>query len=257
MLDKNKYFEGNTYTLDPSKLDTVTDFNNRFIDFNPLHSESEYNSTKLSIEEHGQQNPIYILNGKVIDGRHRVKILLDLGRSVEAINIKEGLEDSVYYDLCNLSTTSGRTLTVTQRAIQAFGYTGRTGTTAKLAAEKFQISRLAIGYVKYLDKTKRQDILEELFNDNGIRLPNMTTKSKSLEFICKKAKELHEAELVKENTSERIQFNPDALITTEAGKVEYYRLVNDSGLPDNYVGIRMAIVELMNLKYKYSTTSYV
>ena len=244
---RRNYFSSKEYTLDPSKLDPVLDFNNRFIDFNPQHSDLEDSATKLSIEQQGQLKPIYLLKGKVVDGKHRVKILTGLGRSVQAIDLREDLDTEVYLNLCNIETIAGRNLTVTQRAIQAYNYSIRTNTSATFTSAKFQVGRKLLSYVKVLHKLDRSDIVDTLFLGKSVTLPNMTGSSKSLEFLCKKAKELYEANSIVIDNSERIHFNPDAYIKTEQGKAAYYNLINTS--TDQSVDIRIALAEWANFKF--------
>ena len=64
----------NNYYLDP---DTVK-FDDKYVVFNPMHNELEYEATKLNIEKLGQLEPILMLNGVCVDGRHRTRIAKEL-----------------------------------------------------------------------------------------------------------------------------------------------------------------------------------
>ena len=44
-----------------------------------MHSTEQYESTKANIQLLGQLDPILMLNGVCIDGRHRVRIAKELG----------------------------------------------------------------------------------------------------------------------------------------------------------------------------------
>lgn len=48
----------------------------------PPMSESEFTALREDIAEHGQREPIWLFEGKVIDGRHRMRACLELGHSL-------------------------------------------------------------------------------------------------------------------------------------------------------------------------------
>lgn len=245
VLNEMKYFVGEIYTLDPSTV--VMD--DKYVGFNPLHNEAEKAATRRDIEVNGQQKPIYMLNGKCIDGRHRCGVLADLGRSVYAINLQEGLGEDVYYQIANTDTIAGRNLTATQRTITAYNYKKVVGCSAREAALIFQVTPQNLTYAKAIDGYGLESVLEGLLNGNGVRLVNMDKPSKSLEYICKKAKQLYEEGLVQIDEAERVQFNPESQIKTEQGKALYYSLVN-TGIPNSNVELRMHLVEYVNMKFK-------
>lgn len=239
----SKYYVGEEYKVDPGSVE----FNDEYVEFNPLHNEAEYISTKLSIEEQGQLKPVFMLEGKCVDGRHRTKIATELGIKLLAIDLDPGLDKGAIYDLCNIDTISGRNLTSTQRAIAALDYMERLGVQQQDVAKKFQVPRQSVMYAYKLKNVYRQkEAVKILHNGGAVLLGNMDKPSKSLEFVCKKAKELYEASVV-EDTSERVQFSPDASIRTEVGKVWYYSFVNNRNLD---VETRMYLVELANYKFR-------
>ena len=45
----------------------------------PQMTKEDYNALKLSLAQHGQEQPIVMYRGKCIDGRHRLKALIELG----------------------------------------------------------------------------------------------------------------------------------------------------------------------------------
>ena len=64
-------------------------------DIFPAMSDAEFRELVEDIREHGQREPVWILEDKrVIDGKHRVKACVELGRSVEA-RVYHGSETSV------------------------------------------------------------------------------------------------------------------------------------------------------------------
>jgi ParB-like chromosome segregation protein Spo0J len=63
----------------------------------PLLEGKDYEELKKSIEQHGQQQPIIVRNGVLIDGRNRLKVLLDLRRQpvVQEYNGKLPVEEYI------------------------------------------------------------------------------------------------------------------------------------------------------------------
>ena len=83
---------------------------------------------------------------------------------------------------------------------------------------------------------------------NRIQLNNMERPSRSLELLAKFVKTEAERNIVV-NNSERIQWDADAYIKTEAGKAWYYSMLQT--IKDgNEVQMRMLLGELANLKFK-------
>jgi len=243
----SKYTIGEVYKVTP--LDVV--FNDEYVGFNPLHKDLEYEGTKVSIEEIGQLKPIYMLDGKCIDGRHRTRICKELGVQVDAIDVSTTLDKASVFDLCNVDTMAGRNLTPTQRAIVAMDYKDRLGVEQGTAAKKFQVTRYGVMYASKLKNVYgMSEVTDALLKGDAVQLSNMDKPSKSLEYLCKKAKELHEALVIVIDEPERIPFNPDAVITTELGKSWYYDKVHRLSIPNYDVEMRMDYVELANLKFK-------
>ncbi len=89
-------------------------------DLHPVQSEVEYGAMKVSIEEQGQTVPIITYRGKVVDGRHRVKAMRELGLThitSIALNPKQTLAD-VRRKVVGVEARRGRT--GPQKAIQAY-----------------------------------------------------------------------------------------------------------------------------------------
>jgi hypothetical protein len=57
----------------------------------PPMAADEYEGLKTSIKERGQEVPILLLNGQILDGRHRYQACLDLG--IEPITKEIGTAD--------------------------------------------------------------------------------------------------------------------------------------------------------------------
>jgi len=86
----------------------------------PVQTEEEYMAMKHSIEEQGQLVPVYTYRGKVVDGRHRVKAMKELGlKEIKATALNPVL---TLTDLKRKVVASDlrRSKTAAQKAIQAW-----------------------------------------------------------------------------------------------------------------------------------------
>jgi len=84
-------------------------------DIFPAMSDTEFRELVEDIREHGQREPVWILDdGRVIDGKHRVKACVELGRSVDA-RVYHGDEASVEAFVVSLNLKR-RHLNESQRA---------------------------------------------------------------------------------------------------------------------------------------------
>ena len=87
-------------------------------DIFPAMSDAEFRELVEDIREYGQREPVWILaDGRVIDGRHRVKACGELGRSVEA-RVYHGSNTSVGAFVVSLNLKR-RHLSENQRAMVA------------------------------------------------------------------------------------------------------------------------------------------
>ena len=244
-------FIGTEYYKDPSTIR----FLDRYITFNPLHTTLEDAATKASILAIGQKDPIYILNGLCIDGRHRVKIALDLGTHVKCIDVNPELNEQALIKLCNVNTTSGRDFTTAQKAIQALKLVTEFKFKINDAAEAMKVQRKFVSYASTIRGYGRQDILDTLLLDKEVLLDGMKYPSKSLELLCKYVKIGVEKESTIEDTSERFDFNPEAYIKTELGKAWFYEKKSRYNLVDDRdIGIILDLMELANYKFKLVDT---
>ena len=236
------------YTLDP----TTIKFDDKYVVFNPLHTLDQYLATKASIADLGQLDPILMLDGLCIDGRHRVKVCTELEVPVRCIDIDPSASTEEIVLLCNKATTSGRDFTVAQKAIQALKLVNDFGFTVVKAALHMKVDRRLISFASTIKGFGRQDLLDQLLLGKAIQLTNMDKPTTSLEVLCKYVKKLDEVGVV-EDRQERIQFNPDAHIKTEAGKVWYYERIASDMVPDTMVPTRMMYAELANYKFRKVT----
>jgi transcriptional regulator with XRE-family HTH domain len=131
-------------------------------------SDEEFESLKLSIEENGQLVPIITYRGKLVDGRHRQRALIELGiNEMKSIVIANNtpLED-VRSKV--IGTEMRRTDTPTQKTIRAYKfYKDSHGEyTQEEVAQKFGVSRTSISLAKKLESIAGSETLDK-FYENG------------------------------------------------------------------------------------------
>lgn len=237
---------GNRYTLDPSTIK----FDDKYVVFNPLHSTLEYEATKESIIKLGQLDPILMLNGVCIDGRHRTKVALGLRVPVLCEDIDPELSDEDIILLCNKNVMSGRDYDNSQKAIQALNLVTSFGIKAIDAARFLKVDKRMVSYAATIRGYSRQDILDTLMKDktSRVQLNNMERPSRSLELLAKFVKSEQEATNIIVDDSNRVRWDPDAHIKTELGKAWYYELLSRN--EPLSVEVAMSLAELANYKYK-------
>jgi hypothetical protein len=239
-------FISEEYSIDP---DTVT-FNDEYVEFNELHTQAQYESTKLNIQENGQVTPIYMLNGRCIDGRHRTRVAKELGKYVKCIDVNPELHPDNIIMLCNENIMSGRDYNVAQKAIKALQLVVNRGMKLGKAAVLMKVDRRMVSYASTIKGYGRDDILEALLHNTKVRLNNMERPSGSLEVLCKMVKLEDEVTTISEDTTERIYFDPEAIIKTERGKAEYYSIKERLEIGNDEVELNKILMEYVNLKYK-------
>ena len=235
------------YAVDP----TTIRFDDKYVVFNPMHNEAEYVATKENIKRLGQLDPILMLDGVCIDGRHRTRIAKELGVQVRCIDVDPTLPVQDLILMCNKNVMSGRDYDSSQKAIQALTLVNNYNMSTISAATFMKIDRKLVSYASTIKGLGRQDILDTLMADktNRVILGNMERPSRSLELLAKYVKTLDEVNKVVVDDSERVQWSPDALIKTESGKAWYYEQMELIEALGNRV-LQPLLVELANLKYQ-------
>jgi hypothetical protein len=234
------------YTVDPS---TVV-FDDKYVVFNPLHSEFEYEATRDNIKKLGQLDPILMLEGKCIDGRHRTRVALELSTHVRCVDIDPSLDEQSIILMCNKNVMSGRDYDNSQKAIQALELINRYKMTAVQAAKFMKVDRRLVSYAATIKGYGRQDILDTLMADktSRVHLTSMERPSRSLELLAKFVKSENENAVVIIDDSNRVRWNPDAHIRTELGKAWYYELISRN--EPVTLEVSMSLAELANYKFK-------
>jgi len=138
-------------------------------DIFPAMSDAEFRELVEDIREHGQREPVWILEDKrVIDGKHRVKACVELGRSVEA-RVYHGSETSVEAFVVSLNLKR-RHLSEEQRAMVAARMAnleeGRPEKTAQIcavsqsdAAELLNVSRRSVQHAVAVQRAGTPELI--------------------------------------------------------------------------------------------------
>lgn len=239
----------NIYSLNPDDIK----FDDKYVVFNPLHNELQYNATKANIEKLGQIDPILMLNGLCVDGRHRTRAARELNTMVKCVDLDPNMEEEEIVIRCNTNTMSGRDFDTAQKAIQALRLVNEYNMTAVKAAKYMKVDKRIVSYASTIKGFGREDILDSLMDGKKVQLDSMERPSKSLEVICKHIKREAEEDVVEIDDSERINFNPEAFIKTEAGKAWFYEKMERLGISNTDVETRMDYSELANYKFKINT----
>lgn len=239
-------YTSNVYVVEPS---TVR-FDDKYVVFNPVHSELEYEATKENIKRLGQLDPILMLNGLCIDGRHRTRIAEELGAMVRCVDV-DGTEEADIILLCNKNVMSGRDYDNSQKAIQALRLVNEHKLTSIAAAKLMKVDKRLVSYAATIRGYGRSDILDRLMEDKcaRVQLSNMERPSRSLELLAKFVKVIDEKDKLIVNDTERIQWNPDAIIKTERGKAWYYENMEAIKMLGE-THISMLLSEMANLKFQ-------
>lgn len=242
------YYISDMYYKPPNEIV----FREDYTDFNPPHDESTYESIKELIISLGQQKPILMLEGRCIDGRHRTQITTELGTQVMCVDMEPGTDPKKLILLANLDSMGSRSYSPTQNAINAYKLSKDYGFKQVEAAKLCGIAPKQVTFVKSLVKYGYPKVIHELEKGNKVMIADMESGSHSLEYLCKIAKVSYEKDKVTVDNSNRIQFDPEAAIKTEAGKAWYYDKVNSLELNRDtaYNSIkRQDYAELANYKF--------
>ena len=243
----------------------------------PLANEVEQSTINESIKQSGfdeQLGLIKLWNGQIIDGRCRQIALLNAG-----LNPSDYAEEINYIDYNDvkdyvLRANQRRNLTDTQKAITAWKMTKRTKEEGRMTQQEvfaaFGVETKTLQalniIVKSIDVLAKRDIdiyyireqksgtkrlsknrqlsllVDDLFNDYQVKFDGYSKYTTSIRMIASYLKQVHE------DVTERsaIEWNPDSMIFTEAGKRWYAEEISWH----NLTGILVShMIELANFKF--------
>ncbi len=182
---KNKVFSG-----------SIDDFKDNIHDIaysNPYYSEVEHLALKEDINTNGQQDPIFVSagkNGKVFDGKNRIRALLELGITEVLYAVAPVNYTKKEMQMVADSKETRRHQTVNQKAIKAWKYTKDGGgtKTGKDVGLKYGVDKQLISKINTVLNNlpaKRHDEFILSMQDNEFFNATSQFKSKSIESIAR------------------------------------------------------------------------
>lgn len=128
--------------------------------------EAEFEALKASIEEIGQINPVTTYKGKLVDGRHRQRALIELG--VHDMKVKELPNNMTLKDVEEevIGSENRRTDTPAQKTIRAYLWykQNQHEATYERTALKFGVNRSEISRAKRVEDELGSKRLNELYH---------------------------------------------------------------------------------------------
>ena len=236
-------FIGEEYKVDP----TAVRFSEEMVEFNRVHTTSEFEATKLSIASGiGQLHPICINNitGLCEDGRHRVKACRELGIQVKCIQVDGALDKTTRLSAYNIDAMSGRELTTAQKAIQAHKYSLITQEPLDECAIRFNTVRRQVTAANAIAGLGRQDVFDSIMDNGQWMKPDgkFTKDLRSIASILKQGAE--ELETVSGYTP---PIDYEELLNTELAKSEFWGL--RLAMENSYHERLMVLIHMLNYKY--------
>ena len=232
------------YKVDPKSVR----FDESIVEFNRKQTSVEYAATKLSIKAIGQTTPISINNqtGLCENGRHRVKICSELGIQVKCEEIDGTIPLATRMEIYNLEQFSGRDLTASQKAVQAYQFATKHIIKLDAAAARFKSTVRNINDVTTIAGLGRLDVISAVKDTGEWLIPGETRPTKSLRKIASYLRAT--AETVDITLSDTADVDYTEYIHTERGKAEFYAIRTAARNSD--AELSMLIVTALNYKYK-------
>lgn len=127
----------------------------------PLMTEEQFSALKEDISLNGQKVPVILYRGKIVDGRHRFRALMELGiQTILVTKLSNNLTlEKVEKEM--LSSEIRRHQTPTQLAIKAQRYCEK-GSLQSEALKKTGASKSNLAHVRNIMKMGRLDIIATL-----------------------------------------------------------------------------------------------
>jgi hypothetical protein len=221
-----------------------------------MASEREQTALTQDILKNGQNDPVVLWKGKIVDGRCRQLACNTLGIKLKTREIGEGLSEQEVVKVVK-SLNTRRNLTETQKLASAYFDQKRTGKSNREVATEWGVSTRSYQNFKYIAQHK-PELVRPLFDGDSVAIIDpdkgykvTTNKVNTLARIVKKEQEAGKVEIVKPEQVEAMQYSVASHITTELGREEHKDLVSafrTSNSKEQMFSVLVA--ELMNYKYQ-------
>jgi hypothetical protein len=166
-------------------------------------TDAEYESLKIDIRENGQTVPVILYRGKIVDGRHRQKALIDIGTNhMKCIELPNNMSINEVKNKV-IGTEMRRADNVAQKSIRALKWMDEEfGRTQQEAAIKFGIDQRGVSEAKTLLNNAGLITVDKLYNDGYLILGNKkyTTIRKILAYLKPKIETKYEGYEIDEIT---------------------------------------------------------
>ena len=130
----------------------------------------EFAALKQSISEVGQLVPIILYKDKVVDGRHRIKALKELGINTVKCEILNSRMTLGEVENAVLGTEVRRNDNAMQKSIMALRWMRKNNSKQEIAARKFGIDRTNISRAIKVENAFGADVLDKIKEDGYIIL---------------------------------------------------------------------------------------
>lgn len=212
--------------------------------FNRLQDTAEYNKTLESIKSVGQIDPVYLVDGLCIDGRHRHKALTELGvKNIKAIDINPQLSTAEKLVLSDRDLVSGRDLNKSQLAIQALKYGELTGEYKSTVAKQFGISVVQLTFAGEV-KRYLPEAYDSLVATGKAVVDGKHTQSLQAIYRYINAN-VKQGKVMKDKASNSLDY--DKLINSEKGKELFWNLYDENRRPDPTLAEHL--IHYVNLRF--------
>ncbi len=154
---------------------------------------AEFEALKLDIEQNGQLIPVILYKGKLVDGRHRQRALIELGiHDMKAISLPGNMSLN---DVRNkvIGTEMRRNDNVMQKSIRALKWMNEeSGRTQSDAAIKFGIDQSYVSQAKKLLDMLGSNILDKMYKNGYLMIDGK--KIRTMKTIIKIMSKIRENE---------------------------------------------------------------
>lgn len=220
-----------------------------------LAGEAEQMALTEDVRTNGLQEDIVLWDDgtgeKVVDGRCRQIACVATGTRITTRTLSSTLS---YDDVAKVvkSLNTRRNLTDTQKVMSALKQYESTGGKQGEIAKQWAIGHRTLQNAVYISK-HRPEYIDPLFDGKSIRIydstKGITVTTNKVTGIAKLIKTSEEAGIT-EDTSNRVEWNANAHIKTEAGKDWYYTSITLDNVHADNIATRMKYAELANYKFK-------